>query len=281
MAGYWEFPGGKIENGEDPRAALARELHEELGITIGEPLPWLTRVYHYPHATAHLHLFRVPDWEGVPHGRESQHLAWQNPHALSVAPLLPANHDIMDALRLPALYGITQAAKYGVDGFMHRLEVALAGGLRLVQVRERGMPPQELEAFATRVVECAHRHGARVLVNAAPDLARRCGADGVHLPSAQLMALTAPPDIPLFAASCHDRGELLQAARLGAGFAVLSPVLPTASHPGAPTLGWEGFAALCRDLPLPVFSLGGMRRELLATAMRHHAHGIALLSGIW
>jgi 8-oxo-dGTP diphosphatase len=62
---------------------------------------------------------------------------------------------------------------------------------------------------------------------------------------------------------------------------VLSPVLPTASHPGEPNLGWDYFAELCHDLPLPVFALGGMQLDLLETAMTYNAHGIALLSGIW
>jgi 8-oxo-dGTP diphosphatase len=281
MAGYWEFPGGKIEPDEDPQAALARELHEELGIDIGHALPWITREYRYPHATARLHLFRVLQWQGEPHGREGQTLSWQDPHAVRIEPLLPANHAILAAVRLPPLYAITHAAKYGTAGFMQRLQRALQDGLRLIQVRERDMPPEALAAFAADVVQLARRYDARVLVNGDAELARKSGADGVHLQAAQLMQSTQPPAVSLWAASCHNREELLQAATLGADFAVLSPVLPTASHPGAPVLGWEHFAALCRDLPMPVFSLGGMRRELQETAMQHNAHGIALLSGIW
>ncbi|HUT40234.1 MAG TPA: NUDIX domain-containing protein, partial [Gammaproteobacteria bacterium] len=68
MAGYWEFPGGKIEVGENPRTALGRELHEELGIDIVDSLPWITREYRYPHTTARLHLFRVTQWQGEAHG---------------------------------------------------------------------------------------------------------------------------------------------------------------------------------------------------------------------
>jgi len=64
-------------------------------------------------------------------------------------------------------------------------------------------------------------------------------------------------------------------------FAVLSPVLPTQSHPGEPGLGWERFADLGADLPMPVFALGGMKPSMLETAMHHNAHGVALLSGIW
>ena len=282
MAGYWEFPGGKIEPGEVADRALARELHEELGIEIDHALPWLTRTFHYPHATAHLHMFRVHRWQGEPHGREEQQLSWQDPQRVDIAPLLPANHAIMDALRLPPLYAISQAGKLGIDVFMDRLLVALHNGVRLVQVREKELTPALLEELTAAVVELCHRHGALVMVNGDIDLAQRTGADGVHLQTAQYLGHERVPAGGLmWSASTHSREELMQAVVLGARFAVLSPVLPTQSHPGAPTLGWEGFASACRDLPLPVYALGGMQPDMLDTARTHNAHGIALLSGIW
>jgi 8-oxo-dGTP diphosphatase len=282
MAGYWEFPGGKIEPGETPRDALARELHEELFIDIGDAQSWITRTFHYPHAVAHLELFRVTEWQGEPHGRESQQLSWQDPHRVDITPLLPANHDIMNALRLPSLYAITQAGKLGVDEFMERLQTALLDKLRLVQVREKDMDPASLRRFANDVVALCHTHDARVLINSDIALARDSGADGVHLQTAQFIDLDTPPVTGMmWAASCHNREELLKAAGLGADFTVLSPVLPTLSHPGAPTLGWEGFANACRHLPMPVYALGGMKTGLLETALAHNAHGIAMLSGIW
>ena len=282
MAGYWEFPGGKIEPGETPRDALARELHEELFIDIGNARPWITRTFHYPHAVAHLELFRVTEWQGEPHGRENQQLSWQDPYRITIEPLLPANHDIMNALRLPLIYAITQAGKLGIEVFMERLQVALQNDVRLVQVREKDMDAATLQRFAEDVVTLCHAHGARVLINSDTGLARDTGADGVHLQTAQFIELDTPPVTGMmWAASCHNREELLKAAELGADFAVLSPVLPTRSHPGAPTLGWEGFADACRQLPMPVFALGGMQTGLLDTALAHNAHGIAMLSGIW
>lgn len=282
MAGYWEFPGGKIEPGEAAYDALARELHEELGIDIDAASPWITRTFHYPHATANLHLFRVTGWQGEAHGREAQRLSWQDPHRVDIAPLLPANHDILNALQLPPLYAISQAGKLGTEVFMERLQQALENGVRLVQVREKDMQHAQLERFALAVVELCHKHGARVMINGDIDLARRTGADGVHLQTAQYLACRqAPVSGLLWSASTHNRDELLQAADLGAGFAVLSPVLPTRSHPGAPTLGWDGFAAACAGTPIPVYALGGMQTGMLDSARAHHAHGIALLSGIW
>lgn len=282
MAGYWEFPGGKIEPGETAKEALARELREELSIKISHALPWLIRTYHYPHAIAHLQLFRVTAWQGEPHGREDQQLSWQDPHGIDVDPLLPANHSIMKALRLPELYAISQAEKLGVDEFMDRLQDALRKGLRLVQVREKNMDPDTLQLLVRDVVSLSHSHGAQVMVNSDIELARSAGADGVHLQTAQFIERDVSPvtDI-MWSASCHNRAELLHAAELEADFAVLSPVLPTRSHPGAPTLGWEAFARACSGLPMPVYALGGMQHSLLASALEHNAHGIAMLSGIW
>ena len=280
-ASYWEFPGGKIEAGEAPLAALARELHEELGIELDAATPWITFVYAYPEKSVRLHFFRVSRWHGTAYGREGQRLAWERPEALSVSPLLPANEKVLRALNLPPLYAITQAGKYGVEEFMDRLKAALEGGVRLIQVREREMSSEQLTRFAQRVVEVAHAYGARVLVNGDATVAKRAGADGVHLQGHQLMQLEAPPPTGIWAASCHDARELERAAVLGASFVVLSPVLPTDSHPGEPGIGWEKFAALIHDYPLPVYALGGMKTGMLDTAIQHGAHGIALLSGVW
>ena len=280
-AGFWEFPGGKFESGENPEQALARELHEELGIDLDTAAPWITREFEYSHMHVRLHLYRVLRWHGEPHGREGQAISWENTHAVKVEPLLPANHAILRALSLPPVYAISHASKYGADEFMQRLQVALENGVRLIQVRERDLSPEELTRLAHRIVSLAHEYGARVLVNGDVTVANNSGADGVHLQAGQLMKTKTRPDIDLFGASCHNREELLYAGELGADLAVLSPVLPTPSHPGEPTLGWEHFAELCRELPMPVYALGGMRIDMMETAMTHGAHGVSLLSAIW
>lgn len=280
-AGYWEFPGGKVEPGESRRDALVRELHEELGIEVDEASPWLTRFYTYPHATVRLNFFRVTRWHGEPHGKENQRLSWQMPDAVAVAPLLPANGPILRALALPPVYAISQAAELGAAQFLERLEAALEKGLRLIQLREKELSAAELERLAPQVVRLSHDYGARVLVNGDLELARAVGADGVHLTSAQLVALSERPQIEWCAASAHNAAELAQAAALGLDFVVLSPVKPTLSHPGAPVLGWDGFSDLAAGMPMPVYALGGMDSSDLETARQAGAHGIAMLRGAW
>ncbi|HOY70345.1 MAG TPA: Nudix family hydrolase [Methylotenera sp.] len=280
-AGWWEFPGGKIENGESAENALKRELHEELGITVTQLYPWLTRTFDYPEKTVKLHFFRVACWQGEPHGAEGQHLSWQNPMDLQVSPMLPANAPIIQALHLPSVYAITNLAELGEVAFFTKLKTALENGLRLIQIREKQLSPDALKAFTQQVMTLADPYCASVLVNADIALAQSVGASGVHFTSKQLMQLDKKPENLRCAASCHNAQELAKAAQLGLDFVVISPVLPTQSHADAQPLGWQNFRNLVRDFPVPVYALGGMQTQDLTAAWQHGAHGIAMQRGVW
>lgn len=95
FAGYWEFPGGKLEAGESVARALARELHEELGIDIGTAHPWKVELMDYPHARVRLHFCKVFEWRGVFEMREQQAMAWQT-LPVQVFPVLPGTIPVLE-----------------------------------------------------------------------------------------------------------------------------------------------------------------------------------------
>ena len=280
-AGYWEFPGGKIESGETPRHALIRELREELGIEIQAAYPWVTRVYEYPHATVRLNFFRVTQWSGELHPYEGQQFAWQHVPDMAVSPVLPANDPVLRALSLPALYAISNATELGEEAFLGRLQVALRNGLRLVQLREKDYSREALRTLALKMLPLIRRNDARLIINADVELCKEIGADGVQLTGAQLAELNERPDVGWCAASCHSAAELRSAEHLGCDFALLSPVMATQTHPGASHLGWEKFSAISAGSSIPVYALGGLTCADMNIAWQHGAHGIALLRQAW
>ena len=280
-AGYWEFPGGKLEAGESPREALNRELREELGIVVRRASPWFIQEFVYPHAHVELHFFRVFAWGGELVGHDGQAFEWQAPGRYTVAPLLPANTRILAALALPPVYGITCAGDVGEETFLRRAERALEGGLRLIQLREKDWPLARRDALASQLVPLAHRFGAQVLLNGSPEDARRLACDGVHWTSAALTQASQRPTGMLVAASCHTRADIARAGELDLDFAVLGPVAPTPTHPEAVPLGWGGFAAMVARTRLPVYALGGLRGENVAQATDCGAQGVALRRAAW
>jgi 8-oxo-dGTP diphosphatase len=286
-AGWWEFPGGKIEAGESPEQALIRESQEELGITPTQIQPWIKRRYDYPAThdaeakTVLLHFFFVSDWQGDLQAREGQHLAWQHPHKLNVSPVLPANAPIMQALNLPSIYAISNLAEMGKDQFLQALRTKLDHGLQLLQVREPQLATDELTQLSEQVLNLCQPFDCRCLLNGAPAQAKELGYQGVHLNSTRLMAMPHKPENLLVGASCHDTTQLQHAQALQLDFALLSPVLLTKSHPETAGLGWEKFADMLSGLEIPIYGLGGMRPEHLTKAQASGARGIAMQRAFW
>jgi len=165
--------------------------------------------------------------------------------------------------RVPALTLITDTSRFSGESFFDHVEEALCGGVDAVLVREKSLSSAKLLALASRLRQLTQAHNTRLIIHSQADIAAAVGADGVHLASAEISAVAAVrewlggPEMTV-SVSCHDAGELAMAHKMGADFAMLSPIFPTNSHPGAPHLGMERFDELVSDAKLPIIALGGV-----------------------
>ncbi len=282
QGGLWEFPGGKREAGEAPRQALARELHEELGIVVRNARPLIRFTHRYPDKTVELDVWEVTAFDGIACGREGQPLRWVAPDDLRRVALPAANRAIVTAARLPDRYLITGAFTDRAD-FLRRLERALAAGIRLVQLRAHGLEEADYLRLADAALARCHAADARLLLNAPADWVTRVGADGVHLTRWRLAAMSRRPlpEACLVAASVHDPQELSRAEALGVDFSVLSPVTPTRSHPQARPLGWARFGQWVAAARHPVYALGGLGADAVTRAREAGAQGVAAIGAFW
>lgn len=283
QGGLWEFPGGKLEDGEDIEEGLRRELQEELGITPASARPLIRIVHDYPDKSVLLDVWRIDRIKGIPRGREGQEIVWVPVEKLSCYAFPAANLPIINALGLPDRYLITPEPGVETGRFLAELDGALSKGVSLLQLRARHLSDVEYKALIPDVLQRCRQAHARLLLNAEPELAKAFGTAGVHLTSERLMALSTRPlnDAYLVAASCHTPQQLEHAVNLGLDFVVVSPVRATSSHPGVRPLGFTGLRELTERASIPVYALGGMQTADLRTAFRCGAQGIAAIRGLW
>lgn len=277
-AGFWEFPGGKVDPGEDPAQAAKRELLEEVGLRARKLAPGPVHEHDFATTRVRLHFFHVRSWEGQAQSKEGQRLAWVEPARPAVGPVLPSVERALATLALPEVAAVARPgrASDGAEGVLARLPTLLARGLRLLIVRAPEMAPAQRVQLTRRLRQLAHGSPLRLLVSATALEAHQSGACGLHSSAAELARTTARPQVRLWAVSAHNAGDLERAAALGADFALVSPVLPSPTHPTQPALGWDGLRELAASCPMPLYAQGGMRPSDLGTARDTGALGVAV-----
>ncbi len=274
QGGLWEFPGGKVETDESVVDALRRELLEELNITVERSEPLLKIHHHYHDLSVLLDVWTVEMFSGQAEGREGQAIRWVKASELNHYDFPAANASIIHAAQLPSFYAILDDAEPVL--LLENLAKILAKDVKLVQARVKSLSSEDVERFVNQALPLCEVHHAQLLLNSSVKNAAKFAHIGLHLTSYDLMRLIARPKVDgWLAASCHNLAQLRQAEKIGVDFAVLAPVLKTATHPSAVTLGWEQFANLVEEVNLPVYALGGLSFEDKGIAKALGAQGIA------
>ena len=296
QGGLWEFPGGKLEDDEPRFEGLARELREELGISVTDARPLLDIRHDYPDKSVRLDVWLVTGFDGEAHGAEGQPVRWVAANELDEYEFPAANGPIVRAAQLPERYLITPDVEDEAALFAG-LQRAREAGVRLVQLRQTGMAADAYRALVERVL-AAFGDDFQLMVKG--DEPPGWPGGGWHLTSRQLRkAAERRTGRPADANHPGGGAPTVDAAHCGSG------PLPVANRPrvGVPTAD----AAHCGSDPLPVGNrpgggaptadaahsgsgprpvgaatsprLGGSRRTLLAASC-HNAEELAMAADL-
>jgi 8-oxo-dGTP diphosphatase len=282
QGGLWEFPGGKLEEGESAQAALKRELQEELNIQTKESRPLIRIRHDYADKSVLLDVWEVVGFTGEAQGNEGQAVRWVAPDGLLDYKFPAANTPIVNAVRLPDRMMITGSAP-SREAFVKKVKMAIDGGVRCIQLRLlKHTEAEYLEIFQPVSILC-EQAGVTLLANTSPALFERLHCQGLHINSRWLHELSERPvdESTWFSASCHNREEIAKAIVLGVDFITLSPLCATSTHPNAKPLGWDVFRQWCDSSNVPVYALGGLSLEDIEKAKGHGAQGIAAIREFW
>ena len=288
QGGLWEFPGGKVDAGENIQQALVRELREELAINVIDSQPLIQIRHHYPDKSVLLDVHKITRFTGEPCGNEGQPVQWVNANELDNFEFPAANRPIISAINLSATYLITGNFADQND-FAVRLNRALVAGIRMMQLRLADFNVDRHQSLLDVAITSANSSGASLIINCSPtEFVRVADAYpsikiGLHLSSFYAGQFGERPvdSNRLFGVSCHSADEIVHAQNIGADYLLLSPVLPTTSHPSASPLGWDQFAALVELANVPVYALGGVGGEHILIAQSYGAQGVAGISAWW
>jgi len=275
----WEFPGGKVEPGENTTVAIAREIAEELGVNLANVQPIAKARAVDSRRGIALNLLSATLEGGQPICRVHQALRWVPPHACVSLPMGHLDRQLAKWAAAPHTYHISRP-----DQKVHTGAAICSPQSKRAWVLAR-WPDASEQTYAHQLAELlAAVPELPVMLHdrRSPDL-QQANVVGTHLSGRQAAQHRERPfeAQKWLAISCHNQEELAHAQTLEADFAVLGPVRKTPSHPGADAMGWTRFAELASHARLPVLALGGVQTADLTTVQALGGYGVAGISSFW
>jgi 8-oxo-dGTP diphosphatase len=277
MSGYWELPGGKVENYEKHSSAIEREMFEETGIKIEKYSLFQTIQQQYPSKTINLSVYVIEKYSGTPVGKEGQDFLWSRIDELEKYKLLPTMWKIFKRLSLPTYYWITPD-NHKSNSVLEQCNQRFVEGVKIIQLRSKS---QLKEAYIEKFYKLCQLNQSKLILNM-PHISFDEPCDGWHLTSNKLMSSSKKqfPDDKLIGASAHNMKEVMQAEKILVDYVSLSPINKTLSHPETKPLGWERVSQIISQCQIPVYLLGGMEKDFMEKALIIGAQGIAGIRGL-
>lgn len=277
MGGFWELPGGKIEDFESAESAVIRELSEEIGIKVQDLELFIEHEQKYPDRLVKLSIFNITKYKNKPKGLEGQKIAWFQYKNFIDFKLLPNMRSFIVKADLPKKLWITPSLSHYENNWLTKFDEKLRQNFKIIQLRSKTDLDHD---FIQKLHQKCQQNHTKLILNIPNQTFAEPYCDGHHLTSNQLMRAKIRPasKAKLLSASTHNLAEAKSAQNLKVDFAFISPIKFTKTHPKTTPIGWQQGKKIANAVNIPMYFLGGMSNANLPQALKSGAHGIASVS---